>query len=116
MLTTPGIATDTIATRLKVLADPTRLRIFDLLMSGTRCNCEMGDALGLAPSLISHHLAVLRTAGLVDARRDPDDARWVYYAVDRAALDDLAATLAAFFDPGRLADRAPACGPPGRGD
>lgn len=114
MLTASEIAVETVAGRLKILADPTRLRIFDLLMGGTRCNCELGDALGLAPNLISHHLGVLRTAGIVVARRHPDDARWVYYSIDPAALDGLAAMLSAFFDPDRLACRDPDCGPPGR--
>ena len=109
------ISVDEIATRLKVLADPTRLRIFDLLLGGERCNCEMGGLLGLAPNLISHHLGVLRGSGLVVARRDTNDARWVYYSVDRAALADMAAMLSAFFSPDRLADRDPACGPPTNG-
>ena len=97
--------------RLHVLAEPNRLRIFDLLMCGTRCNCELGGELALAPNLISHHLNVLRAAGLVEATRDPVDARWVYYAVNRAALEELLATLGAFFDPGRIASRVPTCGP-----
>lgn len=105
-------AIDTIAARVKVLADPTRLKIFDLLMSGEHCNCELGDALGLAPNLISHHLGVLRGASLVDARRDPNDARWVYYSVDPEALAALATMLATFLDPARMNDRVPTCGPP----
>lgn len=97
--------------RLRVLAEPNRLCIFDLLMRGTRCNCELGGELGMAPNLISHHLNVLRTAGLVEATRDPVDARWVYYAVNRAALAELHATLGTFFDPARIASRVPMCGP-----
>ncbi len=97
--------------RLHVLAEPNRLRIFDLLMRGTRCNCELGGELGLASNLISHHLNVLRAAGLVEATRDPADARWVYYAVNRAALEELHAMLGAFFDPARIASRVPRCGP-----
>ena len=100
-----------LANQLRVLADPTRLRIFDLLMGGVRCNCELGDALDLAPNLISHHLGVLRRAGLVSAERDPFDARWVYYAVDRPALSALFGQLTAFFDPGRIQEREPQCGP-----
>ena len=60
---------------LKVLAEPNRLRILDLLLQGEQCNCEMGDMLDMAPNLISHHLGVLQKVGLVSARRDPDDAR-----------------------------------------
>lgn len=105
---------DEIAARLKVLADPTRLRIFDLLMGGERCNCEMGGLLGLAPNLISHHLGVLRGSGLVVARRDTDDARWIYYSIDRAAVDDLVTVLSGFFTFDRRTDRDAACCPPNR--
>lgn len=100
-----------LAHKLKVLAEPNRLRIFDLLMQGVRCNCELGDALDMAPNLISHHLAALRRAGLVDAERDTIDARWVYYSVNRAALNELHGSLGAFFDPSRIQPRRPTCGP-----
>ena len=68
-----------LANQLKVLAEPKRLSIFNLLMEGVQCNCELGDHLQMAPNLISHHLSVLRQARLVDMERDPSDARWVYY-------------------------------------
>jgi len=101
-----------LAQRLKTLSDPTRLRIFNLLMTGTRCNCELGDALGLAPNLISHHLTVLRQANLVDAERDPVDARWVYYSINDVALDQLRTALDLFFDPARIQSRQPQCDVP----
>ena len=101
----------TLAAMLKVLADPNRLRIFNLLMEGVQCNCELGDQLQMAPNLISHHLSVLRQAGLVQAERDTEDSRWVYYSINRAALEELNATFGAFFDPGRIKSRLPACGP-----
>ena len=97
--------------RLRVLAEPNRLRIFDLLMRGTRCNCELGGELDMAPNLISHHVGVLRAAGLVEAVRDPGDARWIYYALNRAAIEELHAMLGTFFDPARIASRVPMCGP-----
>jgi len=102
-----------LADRLKVLAEPRRLRIFNLLMDGVQCNCELGDALDMAPNLISHHLSVLRQAGLVEVTRDAVDARWIYYAINRATLQDLNAALGAFFDPARIQPRRPACGPQG---
>lgn len=100
-----------LARQLRVLGDPTRLRVFDLLMQGVQCNCELGDALGLAPNLISHHLGVLRRAGLITSTRDPHDGRWIYYAVDRAGLERLNAALDAFLDPARIRPRQPQCGP-----
>ena len=102
---------ETLADRLKVLAEPRRLLIFNLLIEGVQCNCELGDFLQMTPNLISHHLSKLRAAGLVDVERDPVDSRWVYYSVNRAALDELNATFGAFFDPGRIKPRRATCGP-----
>lgn len=96
---------------LKMLGDPTRLAIFDLLMQGVQCNCEIGDRLDLPMNLISHHLKVLREAGLVEAERDPIDARWVYYSVNQKTLNVLRDQLGAFLDPARIQPRVPSCGP-----
>ena len=100
-----------LAERLKVIAEPNRLLIFNLLMEGVQCNCELGDHLQMAPNLISHHLSILRQAGLVDAEHDALDARWVYYSVNRTALDELNAAFGAFFDPARIKPRRLTCGP-----
>ncbi len=102
-----------IADRLKVLAEPKRLLILHMLMEGVQCNCELGDALHMAPNLISHHLSVLRQAGLVDVERDALDARWVYYSINRKALDELNEIFGMFFDPARIKPRRPTCGPQG---
>lgn len=103
--------TNDLAKMLQVLSDPTRLAIFDLLMQGVQCNCELGGNLQLPMNLISHHLKTLRDAGLVNAERDAQDARWVYYSVNRPKLNELRAGLAAFLDPTRIKPRTPACGP-----
>jgi ArsR family transcriptional regulator, arsenate/arsenite/antimonite-responsive transcriptional repressor len=100
-----------LAEQLKVLAEPNRLLIITLLMEGVQCNCELGDALQMAPNLISHHLSVLRQAGLVDVERDTLDARWVYYSINRAALDELNAAFGVFFNPDRIQPRRMTCGP-----
>ena len=97
--------------RLKVLAEPKRLLIFNLLMEGVQCNCELGDSLRMPPNLISHHLSKLRAVGLVDVERDAVDSRWVYYSINRAALEELNAAFGAFFDPNRIQPRRPNCGP-----
>src|SRR3972149_6115507 len=102
-----------LAARLKVLAEPKRLLILHLLMEGVQCNCELGDALNMPPNLISHHLRILREAGLVDVERDAFDARWVYYSINREALDELNEAFGSFFDPGRIKPRRPNCGPQG---
>jgi ArsR family transcriptional regulator len=97
--------------RLKVLAEPKRLLIFNLLMEGVQCNCELGDSLQIPPNLISHHLSKLRAVGLVNVERDAVDSRWVYYSINRAALEELNAAFGAFFDPNRIQPRQPKCGP-----
>jgi ArsR family transcriptional regulator len=55
---------------LEVLAEPRSLLIFNLLMEGVQCNCELSEALQMAPNLISHRLSKLRDVGLVDVERD----------------------------------------------
>lgn len=97
--------------RLKVFAEPKRLLIFNLLMEGVQCNCELGDSLQIPPNLISHHLSKLRAVGLVDVERDAVDSRWVYYSINRATLEELNAAFGAFFDPNRIQPRQPKCGP-----
>jgi ArsR family transcriptional regulator len=97
---------------LHVLAEPNRLHILHLLMEGVQCNCELGSALDAPANLVSHHLRVLREAGLVDMARDPLDGRWVYYSVNPDALRALQTGFVAFFDPARMKPRR-VCGPAG---
>lgn len=56
--------------KLKVLADTTRLAVLEILMQEPRHVGELNEVLGLDQSLLSHHLAILREAGLVEATRD----------------------------------------------
>ena len=107
----PPIDLPALASQLKVLAEPRRLRILHMLMEGVQCNCELGDALDMAPNLISHHLRVLREAGLVNVERDADDGRWVYYSLNREALEELNRSFGTFFDPARIKPRRQTCGP-----
>jgi ArsR family transcriptional regulator len=109
----PPINLKQMAAWLKVLAEPNRLLIFHFLMEGVQCNCELGDGLQMAPNLISHHLRVLREAGLVDVERDPQDARWIYYSINRQALEELHQAFGAFFNPERIKPRRLTCGPHG---
>ncbi|MFP4436452.1 MAG: ArsR/SmtB family transcription factor [Chloroflexaceae bacterium] len=102
---------DQLVVWLKILAEPRRLQIMHLLMDGVQCNCELGNQLQMAPNLISHHLSVLRKAGLVDMERDGYDGRWVYYRVNQATLDALNTAWNTFFDLQRIQPRHPACGP-----
>jgi ArsR family transcriptional regulator len=109
----PPVNLQTLASRLKVLAEPKRLLILHFLIEGVQCNCELGDALQMAPNLISHHLRVLREADLVDVERDAYDARWMYFSVNRQALEELNQVFSGFFDPKRIKPRRLTCGPKG---
>lgn len=70
---------------LKALADPTRLRILSLLSrhEGEVNVCEIVESFTLEQPTISHHLRILRDAGLVDCRKK---GLWAYYYVRRDAL------------------------------
>ena len=71
---------------LKALADPTRLRILSLLSrhEGEVCVFEIVESFTLEQPTISHHLRILRDAGLVDCRKK---GLWAYYYVRRDALN-----------------------------
>jgi ArsR family transcriptional regulator len=73
----------------KSLADETRLTILTLLLDGEMCVCEIMGALPISQPAVSHHLKILRQAGLViDKRR----GKWIYYRIDpdeMAVLMDL---------------------------
>ena len=96
---------------LKILSEPNRLRILEKIMDGVQCNCELGSALQIAPNLISHHLSVLREAGLIETERDPIDARWIYYAINIDKLEEIGTFLDGFFNPDRVKPRLITCGP-----
>lgn len=72
----------------------------------------MTQALGLPMNLVSHHLGILKKAGLVRAERDTQDRRWIYYEVVPEALTMLRNAIYAALDPGRLKPRSERCGPP----
>ncbi|MEU8082618.1 metalloregulator ArsR/SmtB family transcription factor [Micromonospora sp. NPDC049101] len=79
----------------KALSDPVRLRLFSLIASragGEVCVCELTGEFDVTGPTISHHLKVLREAGLVGSERR---ATWVYYWVHPQML----ARLSEFFAP-----------------
>jgi len=77
----------------KALADPVRLRLFSLIASfegGQACVCDLTGPFDVSQPTISHHLRVLREAGLVDSERR---GTWVYYWVLPDALSRLSDLL-----------------------
>jgi ArsR family transcriptional regulator, arsenate/arsenite/antimonite-responsive transcriptional repressor len=72
---------DQLARVLKAIADPARLRLLSLIQAqpgAEACVCHLTEPLGLAQPTVSHHLRVLRDAGLVVRERR---ASWAYYKV-----------------------------------
>ncbi|ABM14024.1 MULTISPECIES: ArsR/SmtB family transcription factor [Mycolicibacterium] len=83
------------AVRFKALADPVRLQLFSAIAShdgGEACVCDLSAGIEVSQPTVSHHLKVLRDAGLLTSQRR---ASWVYYAVVPEALDSLAVILGA---------------------
>jgi ArsR family transcriptional regulator len=107
----PTLDQKELARVLKALADPSRLSIFNMLMEGVQCNCEIAERLGFSLSLISHHLRVLHDVGLVQSERDAQDARWIYHSVNRQTLAQLDAAMRYLLDADRIQPRSPSCGP-----
>ncbi|OBB18153.1 ArsR/SmtB family transcription factor [Mycolicibacterium elephantis] len=82
-----------LAIKLKALSDPVRLRLLSVVAShagGEACVCDLSAGIDLSQPTISHHLRVLRTAGLLSSERR---ASWVYYSVVPDALASLSALL-----------------------
>jgi len=89
---------------LKALASAQRREIVRLLIERSAesgktccgadevCGCKLSDHLNLAASTVSHHMMVLREAGLVDSRKD---GTWVYYTVKRDVLEAVAGAIVA---------------------
>ncbi|MGH3947168.1 MAG: metalloregulator ArsR/SmtB family transcription factor [Pseudonocardiaceae bacterium] len=77
----------------KAIADPVRLRLLSLIAShadGEACVCDLTGAFALTGPTISHHLKVLREAGLVGSERR---GTWIFYRVQPDLLAQLSAVL-----------------------
>jgi len=85
--------TDALAARLKALGDPTRLRMLDLLVQqeGPLCVCDLTPQFSQNQPTISHHLKLLREAGLIAGEKQ---GIWAYYR----ATDEGRRSLAAYHD------------------
>ncbi len=69
---------------MKAACDANRLKIVCFLFEGEKCVCEIERKLLISQPLVSHHLHVLREAGLVDVRRE---GTWAYYSLNRTAVE-----------------------------
>ncbi len=83
-----------LAARFKALADPTRVAIVNRLAgagAGTVCVCNFVDELDLSQPTVSHHLKILREAGLVESERR---GTWAHYRLVPGAVEALRAAFA----------------------
>lgn len=92
-----------LAILLKAVADPVRLRLLSMIGShigGEACVCDLTGAFDLTAPTISHHLKILRTAGLIDGERR---GTWVYYRIIPETVNKLGALFAPLTEaaPGR---------------
>jgi ArsR family transcriptional regulator, arsenate/arsenite/antimonite-responsive transcriptional repressor len=89
----PAARAAELAPGFKALGDPVRLRLLSMIASapsGEACVCDLTPAFDLSGPTISHHLKVLREAGLIDCERR---GTWVYYWLIPSALTPLAQLL-----------------------
>jgi ArsR family transcriptional regulator, arsenate/arsenite/antimonite-responsive transcriptional repressor len=91
---------------LGALADPLRWRIVELLGREELCVCHLVDELEVAQPLVSHHLKVLRDAGLVVGERY---RYWTYYRLVPGAMAAIADELRTIAAPEPARDRRPCC-------
>jgi ArsR family transcriptional regulator len=84
----------TLAEAFKALADPVRLQLLNLIATadgGEACACDLVDPVGKSQPTVSHHLKVLREAGLVTGEKR---GTWIWYSVVPSRLEDLRRVLA----------------------
>jgi ArsR family transcriptional regulator, arsenate/arsenite/antimonite-responsive transcriptional repressor len=87
----PQEARDELAARFKALADPTRVALVNRLAAAPEiCVCDLNTAFDLSQPTISHHLRVLREAGLVESTRR---GTWAYYRLVPEAIESLRGAL-----------------------
>lgn len=87
------VAAERLAAVLKVLAEPTRLRLLSLLAArtdGEECICNLTELVGVSQPTVSHHMKLLVDAGLLERERR---GKWAYYRLVPGALDALAGLL-----------------------
>jgi ArsR family transcriptional regulator, arsenate/arsenite/antimonite-responsive transcriptional repressor len=87
----PTEAREDLAARFKALADPTRVAIVNRLAAADEvCVCDLNSAFELSQPTISHHLRILREAGLVESSRR---GTWAYYRLVPEAIAALRGAL-----------------------
>lgn len=70
----------------KALSDPTRRRILDILKTGARTAGDIADQFEMTNATVSHHLSVLKEAGLIDQDKR---GKYIYYELNMSVLDEM---------------------------
>ena len=86
---------DQLATTMKALADPARLRLLSIVAASEgaeACVCDLIEPIGLSQPTVSHHLKVLTTAGFLERSKR---GTWAYYKLIPGALDRISQLLVA---------------------
>ena len=78
----------------KALADETRLKILEMVSQKDMCVCEIIENFGLSQPAVSHHLKILRQAGLVNSSKK---GRWIYYSINEEILTRSRDSFNSFF-------------------
>lgn len=96
-----GLGTDDavdLAESFRLLSDPVRLQILDVLSrnEGRVCVCDLEAAVPVKQPTVSHHLGILRRAGVVESERQ---GVWAYYFLNRKRLEAIRRAVANFFGP-----------------
>jgi ArsR family transcriptional regulator len=88
----PALDSERLAAVAKALAEPVRVKIFDVLLRSSEpvCQCELIALFDIRQSLLSHHMRKLVDAGLVDVQRRH---KWAYYSISHDAARELTAWL-----------------------
>jgi len=92
-----GVLSDTAAAEMApviaAIGDPVRLRILSMLAAspdGQACGCDIEAPLGLSQPTVSHHLKILREAGVIEGHRE---GRWIHYRVVPECLAEIREAL-----------------------
>ena len=83
-----------IAKKLRVISDPKRLRIIDMLSCDKLCACEILEKFDISQPTLSHDMRKLEEAGLVTSRREGKNT---FYSLDKASLDEIEDSLKIIF-------------------
>ena len=85
---------ESVAKQLKVISDPKRLKIIDILSCDELCACELLEKFDISQPTLSHDMRKLEEAGLVTSRREGKNT---YYSLNKASLDEIEESLGLIF-------------------